>query len=135
MGLRKVIGAQRKQLIRQFLGESFLAVMIAVAAAFCLVFLLLPLLTILTDIEYMISDLINTEIITGLVVLIFVIGIGAGLYPAFLLSGLRPTQTLKGIYFQGRSRAYIRRTTGQLLRFTGKNDRQFHDNCFQDLCS
>ncbi|MCP4728144.1 MAG: FtsX-like permease family protein, partial [bacterium] len=94
----KVIGARRRQLIRQFLGESMMISMIAVITAFFLVWLLLPLSGGLTGIEYLTNDLVNPIVIGGLFILAVVIGLGAGIYPAFLLSGFRPVMTLKGIF-------------------------------------
>ncbi|MFC1564750.1 FtsX-like permease family protein, partial [candidate division KSB1 bacterium] len=98
VGMRKVIGARKKQLIRQFLGESMMISLIAVIFAFCLVWLFLPMLSGLTGIEYINKDLINSVVIGGLLIIACVIGIGAGIYPAFLLSGFRPVMTLKGIF-------------------------------------
>ncbi len=98
VGMRKVIGARRKQLIRQFLGESILVSFLAVNTAFCLVWLSLPLLSSITGIEYSGMDILDYKVISGLIILSVTIGIGAGIYPAFLLSGFRPVMTLKGVY-------------------------------------
>ncbi|MCP4728186.1 MAG: FtsX-like permease family protein, partial [bacterium] len=73
VGMRKVIGARRRQLIRQFLGESMMISMIAVITAFFLVWLLLPLSGGLTGIEYFTNDLVNPIVIGGLLILAAVI--------------------------------------------------------------
>ncbi|UCE23115.1 MAG: ABC transporter permease [Candidatus Aminicenantes bacterium] len=110
VGLRKVIGAQRGQLIRQFLGESLLLSVFAIAIAVFMVFLLLPFLSDLTGIEFQKNDLFNPGIMTGLLVLACLIGLGAGFYPALLLSGFRPILTLKGIFRSGSGRVALRKS-------------------------
>ena len=59
VGLRKVIGARREQLIKQFLGESIFTTILAVISAFFLVTLSLPVLSSMTGIDFILSDLFN----------------------------------------------------------------------------
>jgi len=110
VGLRKVIGAQRGQLVRQFLGESLLLSVFAIAIAVFMVFLLLPFISSLTGIGFQKNDLFNPGILAGLFVLACMIGMGAGFYPALLLSGLSPMLTLKGIFRSGSGRVALRKS-------------------------
>ncbi len=96
VGLRKVIGAMRKQLIGQFLGESVLIAFLGLLLAFGIIYFLSPVF------EYLLSKPINIDLfnnvllIPGLLLLVIVVGILSGSYPAFLMSSLRPIQVLKG---------------------------------------
>jgi putative ABC transport system permease protein len=103
VGVVKVIGAQKGQLIRQFLGESLLFSTFISIIAFCLVFLLLPFLSELTGVEFKKTDLLSSEIIIGFLVLACLTGVGSGIYPALLLSGFSPILTFKGLSRLGRT--------------------------------
>lgn len=94
VGVRKVIGAERASLIGQFLGESFLLCLIALAIAFVLTQLLLPLFNLLTQKDLQLSG--NPQLIFGITSLAIVTGLFAGLYPAFYLSSFQPAKVLKG---------------------------------------
>ena len=97
VGVRKALGAQRKQLAVQFLGESVLLSMVALVFAFVLIELLLPVFNNLTNKQ------LSTEVFTDpwFIVLIILfgvlVGIIAGSYPAFVLSSFRPAHVLKGV--------------------------------------
>ncbi|MFC1564708.1 ABC transporter permease [candidate division KSB1 bacterium] len=97
IGLRKVVGAKRKQLIMQFLGESFLLSFIAVAAALCLICLLLPSVSEITGVEFQVRDLWNKVILLTLAGCTVFISFGGGSFPAFIFSGYEPVSTIKGI--------------------------------------
>ncbi|MFC1725955.1 ABC transporter permease [candidate division KSB1 bacterium] len=109
VGMRKVIGAFRKQLINQFLGESMLISLLAVIIAVCLVLVSLPFFRGFTGIEFSYYDLLNTRVILMLLILTSLIGLGAGVYPAILLSAFRPILTLKGIFKSGSGKAALRK--------------------------
>ncbi|GAB3909625.1 ABC transporter permease [Larkinella knui] len=97
VGIRKVLGSQKQQLIAQFLGESVLLSAIALILSFILIAVLLPVLNNLTGKEltmrYFLSDgglllfFVGIALLTGLV---------SGSYPAFFVSGFQPIATLKG---------------------------------------
>ena len=95
VGIRKTVGANRQQLIVQFLGESLILVLIAVIIALVLVELSLPYFSSLFDFTLTIN---YQSMVLFLSLLGLVIGIGllAGSYPALFLSNFRPIQTLKG---------------------------------------
>ncbi|HUR11621.1 MAG TPA: ABC transporter permease [Flavitalea sp.] len=104
IGIRKVVGSERSQLIFQFLGESFLLSLIAFLLALGLVQVSLPLFNSLANKALALSYLLDASLITGYIVLFLITGFLAGFYPALVLSRFDPAQTL-----------YNR------LRFAGKN--------------
>ncbi|NUM77864.1 ABC transporter permease [candidate division KSB1 bacterium] len=96
VGMRKVLGAERAQLIRQFLGESFVMSLLAVALALPLVDLTLPILNNFLDKAIVLDLLGNRALLLSLLGTIVLVGFVAGVYPAFVLSAFRPMQVLKG---------------------------------------
>ncbi len=94
IGIRKVIGGNRKQLITQFLGESFLLCTIAFLLAILLVKLILPVFNELSNKALVISYLFDAKLVSGYIILFIVTGLLAGFYPALVLSGYNPVQTL-----------------------------------------
>lgn len=95
VGLRKVIGAGRKQLIRQFLGESILISLLALILAITLVYLLLPTFNNLAQKE-LVFHLWDIKIGIALLSIVLITGLLAGSYPAIFLSGFQPIKVLKG---------------------------------------
>lgn len=100
VGLRKVSGGNRSQLISQFLGESILLTIISMLIAVGLVFLFLPGFNDISGKQisfssfspYMILSIVIVTVITGLI---------SGSYPAFFLSSFRPIKVLKGEFSKG----------------------------------
>ena len=95
VGLRKVVGAGRKELIGQFLGESLLISFLALLIAVGLVWLLLPVFNDLAGKELAIH-LLNGKLLATLFGIALLTGLISGSYPALFLSGFRPVQVLKG---------------------------------------
>jgi predicted permease len=95
VGLRKVVGADRKQLIGQFLGESLLISFLALIIAVALVWLLLPAFNDVTG-KKLAIHLLDGKMIVTLAGIALLTGIISGSYPALFLSGFRPIQVLKG---------------------------------------
>lgn len=96
VGLRKVLGSQKAQLVRQFLTESFLVNLFAVLLAFLIVALVLPAFANLTGQPVSMELFTQQGFWVGLGVLFFVGTFLSGLYPAFVLSSFKPIDTLKG---------------------------------------
>ncbi len=96
VGMRKIVGAFRKQLIVQFLGESLLTTLLAVFLAFLIAIVFLPLYSNLTEIPYTMRDLVRFELLLAMIGIILFSGVVAGSYPAFFLSALRPIAIFKG---------------------------------------
>ncbi len=96
VGVRKVLGAYRPQLIQQFLGESILVALLALFLALALVETLMPAFNTLTGKLIDTIYLGNVPILLGLAAIMLVVGVAAGGYPAFFLSRFRPIGVLKG---------------------------------------
>ena len=116
IGIRKVIGSNRKQLIYQFLGESFFLCTVAFALAIALVQLLLPLFNELANKALAISYLFDAKLIAGYIALYIITGLLAGFYPALVLSGYNPVQTLYS-RFQIAGKNYLQKSL-VILQFT-----------------
>ena len=110
VGLRKVIGAQKRQLIKQFLGESLILSVLATAIAFVLVSVLLPYLSRLTGVKFELTDLFNLPIMAFVLALTGLVGLGAGFYPALVLSGFSPILVFKGVLRAGGGKAALRKS-------------------------
>ncbi len=95
VGLRKVVGAMRGQLIGQFLGESVLISFFALLLAVGMVFLCLPLFNYIAGKQLTIHFL-DGKLWLGLLCIAFITGVLSGIYPALFLSGFRPAKVLKG---------------------------------------
>ncbi len=96
VGLRKVVGAAKRQIVGQFLGESFLVSALALAAACLLAWLLLPAFNALADKSLAASDLLAAPILMGLAGFIVLTGGLAGGYSALVLSSVLPAAALHG---------------------------------------
>ncbi|MGC4038808.1 MAG: ABC transporter permease [Chitinophagaceae bacterium] len=97
VGIRKVLGSESRQLVRQFLSEAMLYSFISALSAFILAFILLPSFNHISGRSIEFSSLLSPVTfvtITGLCVLI---GFLAGIYPAFYLTSFNPVQVLKGL--------------------------------------
>ncbi|NET33658.1 MAG: FtsX-like permease family protein [Cyanothece sp. SIO1E1] len=96
IGMRKVIGAHRHQLMVQFWGEAFLICSISLIIGVLLAELFLPVFNVLSDKTLDFNYFENWQTLTFLVVFILFTGFIAGSYPALLLSNIKPISTLKG---------------------------------------
>lgn len=106
IGVRKVTGAKRKNLIRQFLSESIIQAFVSLLLALALTELLLPLFNQLVDKD--ISLHINWQLILFVLFGIFGIGCLAGSYPAFYLSSFNPILAFKGGRKSGKKGTFIK---------------------------
>lgn len=95
IGIRKVLGSDKNQLIHQFLTESFLATCIATLIALIIFVLALPMFNNLSGKELQMDYLLQPSLIIVLVLLILLISFLAGGYPAFFLSSFKPIAALK----------------------------------------
>ncbi len=96
VGLRKVIGAAKGQLVRQFLGDSLLMTFLALFLAVGVVLLVLPAFRAFVEREIAFNPLRDAALTPALLLLALVVGLAAGSYPAFFVSAFRPAATLKG---------------------------------------
>jgi len=100
VGVRKVLGSDRKQLIRQFLTEAILYSFISAFVALMIVVLMLPLFNNVTGKSLEFTNIFNSGIWLLVLVLIVITGLLAGSYPAFYLTSFNPVAVLKGGVFK-----------------------------------
>jgi putative ABC transport system permease protein len=96
VGIRKVSGASKNQLVRQFLGESILLSVFSGVSAVAAVAILLPAFNTLTGKELDLGSLSTTPFLLGTTAIVLAVGFLSGIYPAFVLSAFHPTRSLKG---------------------------------------
>jgi putative ABC transport system permease protein len=108
VGIRKVLGTEKKSLISQFLTESTLMVFIGLLLAIALVWLSVGYFNNISGKSLSIATLFQPGYLLFLLLLPIVVGAMAGVYPAFFLSSFRPIAVLKGKINKGFSRNYFR---------------------------
>lgn len=96
VGVRKVLGADRQQLIGQFLGESLILSIIALILAIVTVWILFPGFNEFTEKEILFQFSSNWSVFGGIIALAIITGLLSGIYPAFYLSSFQPATVLKG---------------------------------------
>ncbi|MFN3840506.1 MAG: ABC transporter permease [Cyclobacteriaceae bacterium] len=110
VGIRKVVGSLRSQLIGQFLTEAFVINVVALGLALLIVWLLLPQFSEWAQRDLSHDFSFSAQLVAGGVLLLAISTLASGLYPAFVISGIAPSQILKGNFSSGKQ--------GQLLRKT-----------------
>ncbi|QDK82211.1 FtsX-like permease family protein [Spirosoma sp. KCTC 42546] len=115
VGVRKVMGSVKSQLVSQFLTESVLLTLLALLLALGLVFLVLPGFNALAGKQFTLGEIANGWLLSGAVVTCLVIGLLAGSYPAFVLSSFKPITVLNGKSEAGLRSGWLRNAlvTGQ----------------------
>jgi putative ABC transport system permease protein len=109
VGVRKVVGAERSSLIRQFLTESVVTVFMASVLAIGLAIIILPAFNHFTQKKLSISGGNDLTVLIMIVGFTLLIGLLAGLYPAFYLSGFRPAFVLKGFHTSAKNTISLRK--------------------------
>ena len=107
VGMRKVVGAYRKQLISQFLGEALLTTSFAFVIAITITYLILPTFNDWTGKSLNLFN--NLSLLLKLIGLILFVGLLSGIYPAFTLSKFHPIAVLKGTLKTNPKGAFIRK--------------------------
>ena len=95
VGIRKVVGAEKKQLAFQFISESVLLFCVALPVALLIAYSLWPWFAKIVDIDAGNLVLLNWKFITVIILISIVTGVISGSYPAFFLSRLQPVSVLK----------------------------------------
>jgi putative ABC transport system permease protein len=108
VGVRKVAGAQRSQLIFQFTTEAVVMTAIALLVALAIIISLLPLFNDVAEKNLSLMDLVQLKVIAAIFSAVIVIGILAGVYPAFILSAHKPLSVLPGRSNSGGSKLLLR---------------------------
>jgi predicted permease len=110
IGVRKAIGADKGNLIRQFLGESVLLSLCASVLSIPLTALALPFVNTLTQGDLSYANLFDWRILGALLILGIFTGLLAGLYPALILSSIKPVKVLKSSVNLNLGNGYLRKT-------------------------
>ena len=134
VGMRKVVGASRGQLIWQFLGESTVLALISLFLAIVVVYLTLPFFNTYADLDIKMDLSQQRSLWLGLVGVSVLVGLAAGSYPALLLSGFKPISVFSGTLQQGMKGGLLRKvlvsfqfaTSIFLLVVTGVIYKQLH---------
>jgi putative ABC transport system permease protein len=108
IGIRKVAGANRRQLIKQFIGETLLVTVFALGLALLLVRFLLPYFNLLVGTELGMGALAQTSLLLLIAGTVLFVGIASGTYPALVLSALKPVNVLKEFSASGKRGAGLR---------------------------
>jgi len=108
IGLRKVVGAQRKNIIKQFLGEAVIVSFISLIVGLLIVELFLNPFSNLVNRE-LIIHYSNIPLVMFLIFLAIVTGLLAGAYPAVYLSKFNPVRIMRGVTRKGRSNEYLKK--------------------------
>lgn len=103
IGVRKVTGAFRLSLIKQFLLESVIIVLVALIVAFIFAGLLLPVINQLTQKNFSFSDFVKPGLLATVFGTAILIGLIAGIFPALYLSSFKPVIVLKGLNVSGKN--------------------------------
>jgi putative ABC transport system permease protein len=101
IGVRKVVGAQRKEIIAQFLSESVLVSFLSLIVALALTYTALPWLNKVSGQELGMNTILNWKVFGFVIIVPFVVGIVSGIYPALFMSSFRPVMVLKGLFKAG----------------------------------
>ncbi len=109
IGIRKVVGADRKTMIVQFMSESLILVTLSMILALILVGLSLQLFNNVSGKEFALADLLHGKFIISFIIIGILAGFVSGLYPAFYLSAVKPVATLKGEGLSGKGNGTLRR--------------------------
>jgi putative ABC transport system permease protein len=108
VGVRKVLGSDRRQLMFQFLTESLIISVISTTLALIIALTLLPVFNNLAGKKLSLSFIEIFGFLPVLVAIIVVIGLLAGIYPAFYLSAFKPATVLKGKFFSTNKNSWFR---------------------------
>lgn len=110
VGVRKVIGAGNRQLFWQFIGESALLCTISTVLSILTAALLLPVFNQLTEKRLTVDTFLSFQFFGAAVVLIILVSLLAGTYPALILSNFQPVKVLKGSFKNTNSGQWLRKS-------------------------
>ena len=117
VGLRKVVGAKRGQLVRQFLSESIVVTVVASLLALGATMLFLPVFNTLVSKQISIAILKEGFVFLGLLSIVLFSGLVSGMYPAIFLSSFQPIRIFKGTQGKSMQKSLLRKTL-IVLQFT-----------------
>jgi putative ABC transport system permease protein len=118
IGIRKVLGAQKRGLITRFLIETGALVLVAFVIGILALYILLPYVNLLSGKNFSISDLVAWKILFGIAALFMVTSFLSGTYPAFYITRFNPVVVLKGLTGSPGSEGYFLRKVLMTTQFT-----------------
>lgn len=110
VGIRKVMGAYKTQLINQFLTEAFLITLLSIILSIAVTYFTIPYFNELANKELVTQTIFEVEFLLIIGTVLLIVSLLAGSYPAFYLSGFRPVEVLKGKLNLGMKSGGIRST-------------------------
>lgn len=117
VSIRKVVGAKRTELIKQFIGESIILALIVLIISIAAVKLILPYFNAFINRELAFTAIFNAKIFITLLFLSITVGFVSGAYPAFYLSSFIPQKVIKGSYSYDRRSGIISRNTLIIIQY------------------
>lgn len=117
IGIRKVVGAQRKEIIAQFLSESVIVTYVSLIIAFALTAVLLPVVSNMSGVQLSINSLLTWSVLIPVLLVPVVVGLISGIYPALFMSSFIPVKVLKG-FFKVQTSAFSFRKILVVLQFS-----------------
>lgn len=109
VGMRKVMGAEKQNLVFQFLGESVLIAFIAGLVSLFLVRICIPVFNDLAAVRLQPSEIVSPLNLAGILSIILVTGLVAGLYPSFVMAAFQPVKVLKGLHKGSNNKISLRK--------------------------
>ncbi|MBS1662977.1 MAG: ABC transporter permease [Bacteroidetes bacterium] len=109
IGIRKVAGAHRQEIIFQFLSESVLVSFLALILAAALCWLTLPSINTVTGLQLSIQSLIQPAVLIPILLTPVLVGLLSGVYPALFMSSFQPSKVLKGLFKAGNGTVSFRK--------------------------
>ena len=113
VGMRKVMGSQKGQIVRQFLSESIIMSIFGLLIGIVLVQIALPIFNNLAVKEFDSGQLLSSTVLIGLLAIIIITGVIAGNFPAFVLSAFNPVMVLKGKLSSASRNMTLEKNTGR----------------------
>jgi putative ABC transport system permease protein len=117
VGIRKVVGARRAQLIKQFFTESVMLAILSLAGSVCLVMLFLPQFNQFIRRELTLDVFSDMGLLLGLLAISLFVGFVSGSYPALILSAFKPARVLRKA-FDKKTKGFSFRTVSSVLQFS-----------------
>ncbi len=109
VGIRKVVGSKKGQLVFQFLSESILVSIFALVISVGLILLIVPEFNEISGKQLVINPMENLQVVAIFLGITFFAGIFAGIYPAFFISAFQPVKVIKGTYLGNAAGQYLRK--------------------------
>ena len=108
IGLRKVIGSDRKQLVIQFFGETFILTFVSMMLALVIIEISLPAFNQISGKSFDLFSILHTQVVFAIIVTGVLVVLLSGIYPSLFLSSFKPALTLKGQYISGLKGSFAR---------------------------